>query len=298
MKIWDRKNNKYIEEHESAQKYLEILYNTFFGRILLKTIFVSRWFSKVQAIYQRSILSKRKIKGFIKEHNVDMSKYEEVEKYKSFEEFFRRKRDVKKYIEKDTLNDENLVSIADSKLQVFYLNENSVLKIKSSMYELKDLIEDDKITDKYKNGICLVYRLSVNDYHRYHFLDEGKIKYSKFIKGKLHTIRPISEKYNVYSKNSRYVSILETKNFGEVIQIEVGAMLIGKIVNHECESFNKLDEKGFFDFGGSTIVQIFSKDAVKIDEDIILKSNEGIETKVEIGMKVGESKVKTMIKKS
>ena len=47
-------------------------------------------------------------------------------------------------------------------------------------------------------------------------------------------------------------------------------------------------KKGFFDFGGSTIVQIFKKDSIKIDEDIILKSKEGVETKVEIGMKIGE----------
>ena len=287
MKIWDRKNNKYIEQEESAQKSLEILYNTFGGRILLKTIFVSRWFSKCQAVYQKSIFSKGSIKPFIEKHNIDMTRYDKVESYKSFEEFFRRKRNVEKYIDKKLLTKENLLSIADSKLQVLNLDENSLLKIKNSIYNLKDLTQNEEISDKYKNGICLIYRLSANDYHHYHYLDKGKVTYSKYIKGKLHTVRPISEKYNVYSQNSRLVSILKTENFGDVIQIEVGAMLIGKIVNYEYQEFNKLDEKGFFDFGGSTIVQIFEKDKVIIDKDIIEKSNEGIETIVEIGEKIG-----------
>ena len=216
-----------------------------------------------------------------------MSRYDNIESYKSFEEFFRRKRDVKKYINTKNLDEKNLLAIADSKLQVFLLDENSIIKIKNSIYDLKDLTQSDEIIDKYKNGICLIYRLSVNDYHRYHFLDSGKIINSKYIKGKLHTVRPISEKYNVYSQNSRYVSILKTENFGEVIQIEVGAMLIGKIVNHECSSFKKLDEKGFFDFGGSTIVQIFENDKIVLDKDLLEKSNEGIETIVEIGEKIG-----------
>lgn len=290
MKIWDRKNNLYIEEKEYGKKKLEILYNTIYGRLLLKLIFASRWFSKCQAIYQKSKLSKKKIKSFINEYNIDMNRYDDIDSYNSFEEFFRRKRDVRKYIDEKSLEDNNLISIADAKLGVFFLNEKSVLKIKESVYDLKDLIQDENLSNEYKDGVCLVYRLSMDDYHRYQFLDDGIIKSSSYIRGKLHTIRPISRKYNVYSKNSRYVNVLKTENFGDVIQIEVGAMLIGKIVNHKCESFSKLDEKGFFDFGGSTIVQIFKKDRITIDEDILLKSEEGIETKVEIGMIIGRKK--------
>lgn len=288
MKIWDRKNNEYIEEEESAQKGAEFLYNTVLGRILLKSIFASRWFSKCLAVYQKSFISKRKIKSFIPKYNINMEMYDDIKTYKSFREFFIRKREIKKYIKEDYLNKQNLVAIADSKLQVIHLNEQSVLKIKKSSYDLKDLLQDEELANKYKNGICLIYRLSLHDYHRYHYLDDGKLKSSKYIKGKLHTVRPVSEKYNVYSKNSRVISVLQTENFGEVIQIEVGAMLVGKMVNHEITTFSKLQEKGFFDFGGSTIVQIFEKDIIKIDEDIITKNNEDTEVKVEIGMKIGE----------
>ena len=81
---------------------------------------------------------------------------------------------------------------------------------------------------------------------------------------------------------------MNTNNFGKVIQIEIGAMLVGKIVNNYNKEFKKLEEKGFFDYGGSTIVQLFKKNVIKIDEEIIENSKNDIETRVEIGMKIGE----------
>lgn len=282
MKIWDRKRNIFYEEKEYGKKKLDFLYNTFLGRILLKLIFSRVWFSKLQAIYQNSKISKRKILPFILKYNVDMSVYEN-QSYNSFSDFFKRKRIIKN----KTFENE-LIAIADSKLQVFSIQDNLELKIKQSIYSLNELIQDEQIAKKYKDGTCLIYRLSMDDYHRFMFLDDGSIINSKKIKGVLHTIRPISKRYNVFCQNSRQVTFLNTKNFGRVIQIEVGAMLVGKIVNYKKINFKRLEEKGYFDFGGSTIVQLFEKEKIKIDGDILAKSKENIETKVEIGMKIGE----------
>lgn len=282
MKIWDRKRNIFYEEKEYGKKKLDFLYNTFLGRILLKLIFSRVWFSKLQAIYQNSKISKRKILPFILKYNVDMSVYEN-QSYNSFSDFFKRKRIIKN----KTFENE-LIAIADSKLQVFSIQDNLELKIKQSIYSLNELIQDEQIVKKYKDGTCLIYRLSMDDYHRFMFLDDGSIINSKKIKGVLHTIRPISKRYNVFCQNSRQVTFLNTKNFGRVIQIEVGAMLVGKIVNYKKINFKRLEEKGYFDFGGSTIVQLFEKEKIKIDGDILAKSKENIETKVEIGMKIGE----------
>lgn len=282
MKIWDRKRNIFYEEKEYGKKKLDFLYNTFLGRILLKLIFSRVWFSKLQAIYQNSKISKRKILPFILKYNVDMSVYEN-QSYNSFSDFFKRKRDIKN----ESFENE-LIAIADSKLQVFSIQDNLELKIKQSIYSLNELIQDEQIVKKYKDGTCLIYRLSMDDYHRFMFLDDGSIINSKKIKGVLHTIRPISKRYNVFCQNSRQVTFLNTKNFGRVIQIEVGAMLVGKIVNYKKINFKRLEEKGYFDFGGSTIVQLFEKEKIKIDGDILAKSKENIETKVEIGMKIGE----------
>ena len=85
------------------------------------------------------------------------------------------------------------------------------------------------------------------------------------------------------------VSFLSTGHFGEVIHIEVGAMLIGKIVNHDITEFSKGEEKGYFEPGGSTIIEIFENDSVKIDEDILAQSRDHIETKVKFGEGVGSA---------
>ena len=282
MKIWDREKNTFKEEKEYGKKKLEFLYNTIIGRILLRLIFASRWFSNLQAIYQKSKKSRKDIEPFIQEYNIDMSEYPSIATYNSFSDFFKRKREIK-----NNSSNNELVAIADSKLQVHYLDSNSVLSIKQSKYELKELFEDEKLAKEYENGICLIYRLAMDNYHRYMYLDSGKLIENKKIKGKLHTIRPISSIYNVYCTNCREISVLATKNFGQVVQVEVGAMLVGKIQNNGDVEFSKLQEKGYFDFGGSTIIQFFKKDSIVIDDDIINMSKEDRETEVKIGMKIG-----------
>ena len=75
-------------------------------------------------------------------------------------------------------------------------------------------------------------------------------------------------------------------NLGKVVQIEVGALLIGCIRNNNQKYFIKGEEKGYFEFGGSTIILLL-KDNVKIDEDIIEQINQGREVKVSIGERIG-----------
>jgi len=117
---------------------------------------------------------------------------------------------------------------------------------------------------------------------------KGVLKDKKVINGCLHTVGPIaSKRYKVYSENHREYSVLAMKNFGEIIQIEVGALLVGKIKNHPVTTFNRGDEKGYFCFGGSTIVLLFKGNTIKVDEDIISYSQKGIETKVKMGEKIG-----------
>lgn len=288
MKIWSREENQFIEEKEYGKTKLEFLYNTYIGRILLKIIFASRWFSKINGIYQRSALSRKKIEKFVKEYDINMSSYQDINKYKTFEEFFRRKRDITTDLNKEAYIKNNLISIADAKLKVVNLTKNSTFVIKHSIYDLKDLILDEKLSEEFKDGICLIYRLTVDDYHRYIFLDNGNVEKQYYIKGKLHTVQPISDKYKVYIRNSRNVSVLNTDNFGKILQIEVGAMLVGKINNKNAKEFLRFDEKGFFDYGGSTIIQVIKNNNVKIDDKILKMSNEDIEVKVKIGDVIGK----------
>lgn len=280
--IFDRNTQKTFEEEQYKQYLLEFLYNNVLGRIILKCI-TRPMFSKIVGKYNDSFLSKRKIKKFVQINSIDMSKYEDKE-FRSFNDFFTRKK--KKIIFSDDKN--ILCSPADSKLMVYKITDDLKIKIKHSIYSLSELLKcDENILENYKNGNCFVFRLAVDDYHRYHYIDNGKMIKSYYIKGKLHTVRSISEKYNVYVENCRVCSLISTENFGEIYEVEVGAILVGKIINHKVDDFKKGQEKGYFEYGGSTVLLI-TKNNIKIDDDILNNSEKDIETKVSVGDKIGK----------
>ena len=146
---------------------------------------------------------------------------------------------------------------------------------------------------RYNNGNCEIISLCVDNYHRYCYIDNGVLGKTKFMEGVLHTVNPEALKhYDIYKENSRECSILHTENFGSVMQIEVGALMVGKIKNIHTtgRAFNKGDEKGYFEFGGSTIVLFIEKDKVDIDDDLIQNTLEGYETAVKMGERIGMRK--------
>lgn len=232
-------------------------------------------------------ISKIHIRGFIKKNDIDMSQYEK-KNYKCFNECFTRKiLEEKRPVEMDA---DALISPCDGRLSVYRISENSDFYIKHNYYSTKDLIPGAKKAPDYNGGTCLVFRLCVDDYHRYGYMDNGNIVENKYIKGKLHTVRPIAlNRYPVFVQNSREYSIIETENFGTMAQIEVGALMIGKIKNHQTAgSVKKGTEKGMFLYGGSTIVVLLEKAAAHIPQIYFENTAKGIETKVKYGSKIGE----------
>ena len=129
----------------------------------------------------------------------------------------------------------------------------------------------------------------MDDYHRYCYIADGEKTANIHIPGVLHTVNPIAnDVYPIYVQNSREYSLLRTDTFGDVLMMEVGALLVGKIVNHhEASSVRRGQEKGYFQFGGSTVVLLLEKDRVQLDEDIITNSRENCETIVKMGEKIG-----------
>lgn len=260
---------------------LRFLYNTTPGRLILK-ILISPPISKIGGAYMDSGISKIHIKGFIHNNNIDMSQFEKAE-YKCFNDCFTRKIiPDKRPVDR---NKNVLISPCDGRLSAYKISEDSDFYIKKSYYSVNDLLAGSSKAPDYNGGVCLVFRLCVDDYHRYAYVDNGKIIENKSIKGKLHTVRPIAlERYPVFVQNSREYTIIDTENFGTMAQIEVGAMMIGKIKNHHKEGYvQKGLEKGLFLYGGSTIVILLQKDAADISPEYFANTQKGIETKVKYG---------------
>lgn len=279
MKIVDRKTKKErLLEYSGGVKFL---YTSLFGRVILKLV-TCRFASKIVGKYMNSKLSIGRIKKTIEANNIDMSLYEKKE-YTNFNDFFTRKKISLNF---DTKKD-HLVAPADSKILAIKLNKDSSFDIKNSVYNLKNIVKED-LTNKYRNGYALIFRLEVSDYHRYHFIDDGTRDDYKFIKGKLNTVQPIAYNRKIFHTNCREYTTLHTKNFGDIIEVDVGALCVGKITNNkEMTTFKKGDEKGYFEFGGSTIILFIEDKKVIIDNDILLNSTLGKETIVSCGERIG-----------
>lgn len=276
----DREGNL---DYDRESNTVSFFYGTVVGRSIIKFISLPI-FSKLTGWFLSSRISSLMINSFIKKNRINMELYEES-KYKSFNDFFVRKKRNIKFDKSKT----SFISPCDAKLTVYEVNEYSCFEIKNSFYSLKDLLNDDEIYKEYINGKVLVFRLCKDDYHRYHYIDDGLKEKNIFVRGILNTVRPIAyRKCKVFKRNSREYTVLHTKNFGDVVQVEVGATLVGKIKNHhEEQEFKRGEEKGMFLFGGSTIVLIVKENTVVIDKDIINNSVRNIETIVKCGEKIG-----------
>jgi phosphatidylserine decarboxylase len=283
MKIYDRRTDTYEEIVQYGAGKLAFLYNNPLGRLLLG-IAVSPFVSNVYAWKNSRKSSAKKIPGFIKEHNIDMSDYEDRE-YKSFTDFFTRKiRYGKRPVD---MAHEALISPADSKLLVYEIEKDTTLRIKGRTYTADEILADSENAGEFAGGYALVFRLTVDDYHRFCYPDRGCLISRRLIKGKLHTVSPVSKDHKIYMENTRSVNLLKTENFGTVAYIEVGAMLIGRIVDNGTDVFEKGQEKGYFEPGGSTVVILVKN--VEIDKDIMEQSASGIETKVRYGERIGRA---------
>lgn len=264
---------------------LRFLYNTVPGRMVLKII-TSPTISKIGGAYMDCRVSKIHIKGFIKNNNIDMTQYEKA-KYGCFNDCFTRK--IKKEMRPINMEENAFIAPCDGRLSAYHISENSDFYIKKSYYSVADLIKNSKKVPDFNGGVCLVFRLCVDDYHRYGYVDDGKIVENNYVPGVLHTVRPIAlNRYPVFVQNSREYSVIETNNFGTIAQIEVGALMIGKIKNHQKSGLVKKGrEKGMFLYGGSTIVVLLEKDKVDIDEKYFRNTANDIETKVKFGSTIG-----------
>ncbi len=265
------------------------LYSNPFGK-LVRPLLTARWVSRLAGIFLDSPLSKPRIKAFIKKHGIAMGDYL-PEDYRSFNAFFTRR--IRPELRPFDFHPAALCSPCDGAVTVFPVTGEGTFCVKGFDYTVETLLRDPALAEKYLGGLCIVFRLTVNDYHRYHFFDGGTGGERKFIRGKLHTVQPAAlEKKKVFAENCREYTVLHTENFGDVTQVEVGAMFVGRIVNEEKQSFCRGEEKGCFEFGGSTVILLFEKDRAVLDAEFFSNTAAGKETCVKCGEKIGEKAVR------
>ncbi len=266
---------------------LKFMYCSKPGAGLLR-ICSARGSANLYAKFLNSRASRPQIKKFIRRHGIDMSEYKPV-KFRSFNEFFTR--EIRPECRPVDYEVTSLTAPCDGKLTAYNINADSVFCVKGFDYSLETLLRDEKLAKEFEGGICLIFRLTVTDYHRYMFFDGGTAEEPVFIKGRLHTVQPTAlENRRVFTENCREYTLMHTENFGDALQVEVGAMFVGRIVNNGKKTFGRGEEKGWFEFGGSTVMLILKKDAAEIDGEIFENTQSGFETVVKCGERIGRSK--------
>lgn len=273
-------------EQSAPSKTVKFLYDSRIGGVLLRLL-TCRFISKAAGKFLDCRLSRPLIRRYIKKNNVNMSQYE-PENYRCFNDFFTRR--VRPGLRPFEANPERFPSPCDGKLTVYDITEELEFTVKGFSYTVESLLKNDELAKKYSGGVCAVFRLAVDDFHRYYYIDDGNKGDNVFIKGKLHTVQPKAlEKRRVFSENCREYTVMNTKNFGCVTQVEVGAMMVGRIVNNGgAGNFTRGAEKGKFEFGGSTIILLIEKDRVKLDGEFFENTAKNLETVVKCGERIGE----------
>ncbi|XP_021900034.1 phosphatidylserine decarboxylase proenzyme 3-like, partial [Carica papaya] len=161
-------------------------------------------------------------------------------------------------------------------------------------FSILGLLGEETCYNAFIDGTVVIFRLAPQDYHRFHVPVSGIIERFVNIPGCLYTVNPIAvnSKYcNVFTENKRIATIISTREFGKVAFVAIGATMVGSItfLRNEGDHVRKGDEFGYFSFGGSTVICIFEKDAIQIDEDLLANSARSLETLVCVGMSLGVS---------
>ena len=243
---------------------LEFLYKTAAGRIILRPL-VSRPVSVLSGKLMDSKASKVLIRSFAKKNDIRVEDYE-LDNINCFNDFFCRK--IRPQLRPVDPDPAHLISPCDGLLRVYPISEDLVLPVKQSGYSISSLLRSKALARRFEGGYCLVFRLCVNHYHRYCYPDDACRSREVRIDGIYHTVRPVAlESFPVFLENAREYCLLKTRSFGTVVQMEVGAMLVGRICNPPAPSrVRRGEEKGYFQYGGSTIILLLQKDRIRIPE--------------------------------
>ncbi|KXN64617.1 hypothetical protein CONCODRAFT_170966 [Conidiobolus coronatus NRRL 28638] len=284
--VQDRKSGEILEEKMPVyiRMGIRLLYRTGKSATTSSVKKILRNMSIKQGEKYTDILSKREIAPFIRFHNLNTEEIlDPLDSFQNFNEFFYQDPRV-------------AVSPADSRVMVFpTIDIAKELWIKGENFSVQNLVKsavkDPQVIDSLNQGSLAIFRLAPQDYHRFHIPVDGIIGEPHKIEGEYYTVNPMAIRSNldVYGNNTRVVSVINSPEYGNVVVCCIGAMMVGSIVltSTPHQPVQRLQEHGYFAFGGSTIVVLFEKGKIVFDKDLVENSQNKIETLLAVGNQIG-----------
>lgn len=292
-RYFDRHLGKFCQERVLGDGALRWAYCSPIRGMLQWPLFGCALFSQLMGWYLDRRCSCRRIEPTIQELGIDMSQVKLPQGgFKSFNDFFIR--ELQEGARPLPEDGEALISPAESRLTVYpRLDGDTVVPVKGVKYTVKELLgaPGADVAESFQGGALMVCRLCPADYHRYHFVEQGKISRRYLLRGKYHSVNPLALEagYPVFTGNVRSVTLLELTRGVTCAMIAVGAFGVAGI--HEPgeagTTFNRGEEAGYFTFGGSTVIMIFPPNSMEFDSDISELSAQGIETLVRVNSSIG-----------
>jgi phosphatidylserine decarboxylase len=293
LPVWDRANKKpfeeYLEDHPST-------YETRPRWSPMAWLESQPLYDWAVAALQHTRKSANKIQPFIEKHKIDMSDFEPVI-YRSYSEFFTRRLRSGARSFPDT--PARMGAFAEAR----YFGWESIapdqrFPIKARSLDQGAILGEQEYARPFVGGPVLIARLSPVDYHHVHYFDDGKTLSHRHVGGRLWTVhwKALQTKEDILFANERLINILETKHFGKVAFVEVGAMTVGRIVQvHPLDrDFARGAEKSYFCFGGSAVVVLGEAGRWRPCADILQNTQKSIETLIRLGDAVADGNIQSI----
>jgi phosphatidylserine decarboxylase len=290
--------NRYTRRRERERVYgagwMRWTYTHPFGRLALAALVKRPLFSRWYGWRMDRAASRRKVQPFIREFEVKVDEFAEApESFRTFNEFFyRRLKPGARPIDSDPAS---VVFPADGRHLGFQdVSTIEGVFVKGQHFDLKALLGGDQaLAARYARGTLVLSRLCPVDYHRFHFPVSGRASRPLLLPGPLFSVNPIAlrQKLSYLWENRRVLTTVETSTIGTVLILEIGATNVGSIVQtYTPETMvQKGDEKGYFRFGGSSILLLFEPDRVRLAEDLVEQSRQHCELYARIGDRLGRA---------
>ncbi len=288
IRYYDRQSGLLKTEKVAGEKWLVWLYSNPVGEATLWALAKRKVVSSVYGNSMDRPSSTKKIQPFVEELDIDMSTAQKQE-FSSFNDFFTRK--LKNNARPVDTSSTVAVSPADGKILAYANIGNSDFIIKGYRFDVSSFL-NGRLAQKYLDGTLVIIRLAPPDYHRFHFPVSGNVSPITRIDGDYYSVNPLAlrKMAEIFCLNKREFTILSNPLFGDVVMTEVGATMVGSIVQTYSGNFvKKGEEKGYFKFGGSTVVLLFEKNKIRIDDDLLIHTLKGYETMIKEGERIGVS---------
>lgn len=290
IQLYNRQTQTIETEQVPGEKVLHLIYSRPWGRRMAHWLWSRVFFSRLYGWPMHQRFSRRQIDQFISEHRIDMSEVIVPDRgFQSFNDFFIRR--LKSGARPVPGDPKALVAPADSRLKVFAMEREAIVEIKGHTLTLAQLLGSDAVSDYFANGMCLQFRLAPRDYHRFGHAVDGVQGRIHTVGGRLYSVSPLALRHMpaIWAENYRHWCFVQTHALGTFLQIEVGATVVGSIIQHYPSGgpCRRGQEKGYFQMGGSTVLLVVPPGRVDIDDDIVTYSDQGIESLVSYGESIG-----------